>query len=379
MSRALNKALILIIIAGFFAILGSTMSKAPTLPLYAKALNLTSAEIGLVAAASTITGIIVNFTSGLLSDLYGRKRVLLIGGTVFFTAPLFYFLATNALTLALVRAYYGLATAIFVPVSLALVSDLYPSRKGTFMGLLSSSTLVGRSLAPAIAGALIYLFGFPPVFLLCASTGFVTLSLLSMLPSGKEGPREHRVEFEAFISPWLLPIGLVDAVIAMAYQGIETFLPLLQALENKEWLAGLLLTTEIGIMALAKPFAGYLSDKVGRIKPIGIGLMLLASSMLLLAYADTLLWILVSVVLFAIASSITTASTKPLATDVARYSGTALGLLESIKDIGQALGPIIIGLTGAMTGYISIGILSIMSLMIFLISMRYYKVAQISR
>jgi len=369
-----NKALILVIIAGGFAILGSTMSKSPTLPLYAKSLGLSDPEIGVVAAASTITGIIINFVSGLLSDIYGRKKLLIASGTVFFTAPLLYFLAKNALTLASVRAYYGLATAIFVPVSLALISDLYPSRKGTFMGLLSSATLIGRAAAPTIAGTLIYMYGFPPVFVLCSTTGLIALLLISMLPVREKARREAKISFKLVISPWLIPIGIVDAVVYMAYQGIETFLPLFQVLKNRAWLAGLILTIEVGVMALVKPIGGYLSDRMGRIKPVVFGLLLLTLSMFMIAKSSMIPLIIASVVLFAIAASITTASTKPLATDIARYSGAAIGLLESIKDVGQALGPIVVSVVGISTGYISIGILSLVSLLVFLISMRHCNI-----
>jgi len=370
-----NKVLILVIVAGGFAILGSTMSKSPTLPLYAKSLGLSDPEIGVVAAASTITGIIINFVSGLLSDIYGRKKLLIASGTVFFTAPLLYFLAKSALTLASVRAYYGLATAIFVPVSLALISDLYPSRKGTFMGLLSSATLIGRAAAPTIAGTLIYMYGFPPVFVLCSATGLIALLLISMLPIREEKiRRETKISFKLVISPWLIPIGIVDAVVYMAYQGIETFLPLFQVLKDRAWLAGLILTIEVGVMALVKPIGGYLSDRIGRIRPVVFGLLLLTLSMFTIAKSSMIPLIIASVVLFAIAASITTASTKPLATDIARYSGAAIGLLESIKDIGQALGPIVVSVVGISVGYISIGILSLLSLLIFLISMRYYNI-----
>ncbi|RLF19613.1 MAG: hypothetical protein DRZ82_05050 [Thermoprotei archaeon] len=378
MNQKHGKVLMLIVIAGFFAILGSTMSKSPTLPLYAKKLGLSDPEIGVVAAASTITGIVVNFVSGLLSDIYGRKRLLVVSGMVFFSAPLLYFLAKNTLTLASVRAYYGLATAIFVPVSLALVSDLYPSRKGTFMGLLSSATLIGRALAPTIAGTLIYLYGFSPVFILCSATGLTALLLMSTLPTKERKGERPKLSFKFVISPWLLPIGLIDAIVYMAYQGIETFLPLFQVLKEREWLAGLILTTEVGIMALVKPIGGYLSDRIGRIKPIVLGLLLLTCSTVLLAKAGTIPLILASVILFAIAASITTASTKPLATDIARYSGAALGLLESIKDIGQALGPIIVSIANISMGYIIIGILSIIGLVIFLVTMRYLGLDKIA-
>ncbi|RLG50534.1 MAG: hypothetical protein DRN96_07430 [Thermoproteota archaeon] len=110
------------------------MSKAPTLPLYARSLGLGLAAIGVVCSASTVTGIFVNFIGGWLSDLYGRRRLLLASGVVFLSAPLLYFAARGALSLAAVRAYYGAATAIFVPVSYALVSDLYPEHRGLLWG-----------------------------------------------------------------------------------------------------------------------------------------------------------------------------------------------------------------------------------------------------
>ncbi|RLE74255.1 MAG: MFS transporter, partial [Thermoprotei archaeon] len=96
------KAFILLCIIGFFAILSSTMSKSPTLPLYADELGLSVTDIGLVAAASTITGIFTNVIAGSLSDIYGRKRLLLASGLFFSTAPFMYFIARNAPLLAAV-------------------------------------------------------------------------------------------------------------------------------------------------------------------------------------------------------------------------------------------------------------------------------------
>ena len=357
-----SRTLYIILIAGFFAILGSTMSKSPTLPLYAQSLGLGKGEIGLVAAASTVTGIFMNFASGLLSDVYGRRKLLKMAGFVFLSAPLLYFLADNALSLALVRVYYGVATAIFVPVSFALVSDLYPDRKGTFMGFLSSSTLVGRALAPVLAGSIIYFLGFSVVFVLCSLTGLVVFALTFRFP--ETGGELKRFEFT--FSGELLLIGLLDAAVYMAYQGIETFLPLFYYLQDKAWLSGLILTVEIAIMAVVKPYAGYLSDRVGRIKPIVAGMTMVGLAMFVFALSESLSLVVLGAVLFSVGASISEASTKPLATEVSRLRGTALGFLESIKDIGQALGPVLIGFLGLRTGFAFIGVFGILSLGLFL-------------
>ncbi|MBA7623989.1 hypothetical protein ES703_31393 [subsurface metagenome] len=66
---------------GFFAIFSSTMSKSPILPLFAKSLMTSEFEmqfIGYVMAASTIPGILVSVIAGRLSDVYGRKKLILI-------------------------------------------------------------------------------------------------------------------------------------------------------------------------------------------------------------------------------------------------------------------------------------------------------------
>ena len=59
---------------GVFAIFSSTMAKSPTLSLFAKSLGTGTAEIGVIAAASTVVGIFTNVAAGTLSDIYGRKR-----------------------------------------------------------------------------------------------------------------------------------------------------------------------------------------------------------------------------------------------------------------------------------------------------------------
>ncbi len=361
--RTGSKVLYILLISGFFAILGSTMSKSPTLPLYARDLGLGREEIGLVAAASTVTGIIVNFASGVLSDVYGRRKLLKMSGFVFLTAPPLYFLAGNALTLAFVRVYYGIATAVFVPVSFALISDTYPEKKGTFMGFLSSATLAGRALAPLIAGSIIYFLGFSVVFVLCSVAGLIVFALTFRLPVPDGKPER----FEFTFNDNLLLMGLLDAAVYMAYQGIETFLPLLYYLQGKAWLSGLILSLEVGVMAIVKPYAGYLSDRVGRTRPIIGGMVLVGAAMLTFSLASSLPLVIVGALSFSVGASLSEASTKPLATEVSKLHGAALGFLESIKDIGHALGPVIIGILGFSRGFTFIGLFGIVALLVFVV------------
>jgi len=117
-------------IMGFFAILSSTMSKNPVLKPFALSLGTPTNWTGFVASASTIPGILVSLPAASLSDVYGRKKFLLISGIVFASAPFLYLLITVWWQLILVRFYHGFATAIFVPVAEAALAEAFPTKRG---------------------------------------------------------------------------------------------------------------------------------------------------------------------------------------------------------------------------------------------------------
>ena len=70
---------------GGLAIFSSTMSKSPVLPLFMRALDVPMGTVGFIAAASTVVGIVVSLPAGILSDIIGRRRLILIAAVVFFT------------------------------------------------------------------------------------------------------------------------------------------------------------------------------------------------------------------------------------------------------------------------------------------------------
>lgn len=353
----------LLSIIGFFAIMSSTASKSPTLPLYGEYLGLSSFEIGLVAAASTITGIFVNFSAGYLSDIYGRKKLLIVSGIVFMTAPFLYPFVSNAWELAAVRVYHGIATAVFVPVTTALIADLYPSKKGGMMGLFSTSTLIGRLVAPTLAGIIIYTYSFHLTYTTCGVLGTIVFILVTFLPSNYTPLEPETFEKETMIvdKPFtgyaiglLLTLGLIEASTYFAMQSIETFLPLYNVnFRENPWLIGLIFTLQLTIIALLKPVMGTLSDKAGRIPIIVLGATISIAGMIILSSSSGMPIVIFSIIVFAIGVSMGTAATAPLATELLgeKAHGAAIGTLETIKDIGQALGPIIVGLISLKATY----------------------------
>lgn len=83
-----RRAMYYLCLIGFFAIFSTTLSKNPVLPLLSHELGADDAMIGLISAFSPLAGILFSFSVGVLSDHFGRKRLLVASGAVFFVTPL---------------------------------------------------------------------------------------------------------------------------------------------------------------------------------------------------------------------------------------------------------------------------------------------------
>lgn len=361
---------------GLFAIFSSTLSKSPVLPLFANHLGASAADIGLIAAASTVVGILVSLPAGAMSDLWGRRHVILMAMAVFASAPFLYLMVSGVWGLVAVRIYHGLATAVFGPVALALVADLFSVERGGKMGWYSSATLVGRSSAPFVGGALLGAFalgttagptGYRLVYLVCGAAGLLALGLALRLPTEARGSaglplgsagRKWR-EIGQGLRQVLSHRGILftsgaEAAQYFAFGTMETFLPL-YALQIglTPYQIGAVLGLKIVVLTLTKPLMGRLSDRHGRHLPIVAGLLLGAAALALTPAAESF-WSLLPVSLaFGLSMATVTASTAALVSDLAKEGsyGVALGTMSTIMDIGHASGPVVAGLLIGSFGF----------------------------
>src|SRR6266567_6894984 len=83
------------------------------------------AELQWVVSAYTIAFAAFILTAGALGDRIGAKRIFMVGFAIFTTASLACALSPNAIVLIGARLVQGLAAAILVPNSLALLNHAY--------------------------------------------------------------------------------------------------------------------------------------------------------------------------------------------------------------------------------------------------------------
>ncbi|MBD2610393.1 MFS transporter [Nostoc punctiforme FACHB-252] len=331
----------------------------------AQTLGANPATIGAIAAASTLTGILVSFPAGLLSDYWGRKPLLLLAGVVFCTAPLAYLLVSTPWQLALVRVYHGLATAILGPVAMAYVTDLAPTHRGERLGWYSSFTLAGRAIAPIVGGLLLTISTWQSVYVVCAIAGILALLGIKLLLNQTQEKNRHQEARQKlalnriaigkiFYHRTILLTSLVEAAQFGAFGAVEAFLPLYALSVGIDKAAvGLVFSSQVGVKVLARPFMGRISDSHGRKQQIILGLLLTSVSMFLFCQVKTVLLLTLISGVFGLGIAIASAATSALVADLAPANsrGTALGIMSAIMDVGQASGPLLLGLLLMYTSY----------------------------
>lgn len=353
---------ILIAAIGGLAIFSSTLSKTPVLPLFALALQATPSEIGWIVMASTLPGILISFPAGALSDYLGRRRLLLAALVVFATAPFLYLIVSNAWQLMAVRFYHGFATAIFGTVASAAIAARYTTDRATKLSTYSSITIVGRSIAPFLGGFLISLASFQAVYIACAISGVLALAIGFLLRDStpKVGQKLEMPRFWFSLRTVLrdrniMLVSLIEAAQYLVFGAIEAFLALFAAsLGIPAWQIGVILGVQLVSIVFTKPLMGKMSDRVGRKRVIIPGLLIGAASIVLLPYAPNFVGLTVLSLAFGLGFATVTSSTTAWVADLTQNNrfGSSMGVLRTVMDVGQSIGPV---LTGWMVGYAGYG------------------------
>ncbi|MEW6659566.1 MAG: MFS transporter [Thermodesulfobacteriota bacterium] len=357
---------ITLLLAGFLARFSYQMARSPVLPRFAQDLGAAPEFIGLIVAASTISGVLIKLPAGALSDVLGRKRMLLLGGLFFAIPPFFYPLIHSPGPLLALRFLHGLATAIFSPVAAAAVADLATQKRGEHLGWFAAAGDLGATLGPLIGGLILYYtVSYSSTYLAVGFLGLLPLLLLLRLPdsprepAGKSSLGERLRGFGEGIREVLSSRGVLIAssLEAMLYVGYGAFLGFFPTYGREIGLndaqIAVVMGAQLATTMLAKPISGRLSDQWGRKPMIVCGLCLCALTLPLIPALTSIRTLFIISACFGLGVAVVTPSTTALVADLVRAGrmGSAMGVFGTIWDSGEAAGPILAGFLIASLSY----------------------------
>ena len=141
---------------------------------------------------------------GKLSDLYGRKPVLVAGVAVFLSGSLLAGLSPGTLVLLIARAVQGLGAACLFTSTLAVIGDLFPPpRRARYMGLIGGVMGISSVIGPLVGGVVTDALGWNWVFFINLPIGGVALWLIiTRMP--RLGGRHGGARVDMAGAAWLL-------------------------------------------------------------------------------------------------------------------------------------------------------------------------------
>jgi EmrB/QacA subfamily drug resistance transporter len=186
--------LIAVCVGTFMLLLDVTIVNV-ALPAIQSSLNASFSDLQWVVDAYSLLLAALLLTTGSLADLYGRKRVFVIGLVIFILSSLASGLAQSPLWLNLARGAQGIGGAAMFSTSLALLGSAFQGReRGTAFGVWGAITGLAVAIGPVVGGALTTGISWRWIFLVNVPIGVVAVVLTIMRVEESRQPGNHRID-----------------------------------------------------------------------------------------------------------------------------------------------------------------------------------------
>ncbi|WP_328865776.1 DHA2 family efflux MFS transporter permease subunit [Streptomyces sp. NBC_00304] len=170
-------ALVITSIAGFMAALDNLVVTT-ALPSIRESLGGELGELEWTVNAYTLTFAVLLMLGASLGDRFGRRRLFVIGLTVFTGASAAAALSPGINELIAFRAVQGVGAAIMMPLTLTLLTAAVPpARRGAALGIFSAVTGLAVASGPLVGGSLTEHLSWQWIFWLNVPIGLVLLPL----------------------------------------------------------------------------------------------------------------------------------------------------------------------------------------------------------
>lgn len=153
---------------------------------------------------------------GKLSDLYGRRALLVVAIVIFLAGSILCGLSQSTLQLILFRALQGTGSAGLFTSAFAIVADIFPpAERGKYQGVLGSAFAFSSVVGPLVGGVITDTIGWHWVFFVNAPVGAIALAFIftKMPPLKQPAPARPRIDFAGAFA---LIVAVVPLLLALS-------------------------------------------------------------------------------------------------------------------------------------------------------------------
>ena len=354
----MNKKNILSILGlAAFVVMADNWVVSPILPTISNDIGVSVGSAALIITAYMIPFGLFQPLYGYLGDRFGRVKVINVTMVFFTIATALCAIASGLTDLAIFRALTGMFAGSVMPVSFALIGDVFPlnerqSAIGTFLGI----GFLGQGLSTVIGGTIAYFFSWRGVFAIYAILAVIPTILLFTVSKSVPAVKNNDSKLFEPMGDLLengKSRGLYIIVILEGLLIMGTFSFLGGFIKNQynfnNLIIGLIMSV-FGVMAIAGGrLAAKLSAKIGYKKTVIIGLISATLASIINVFASNVLSLLIiGIALLGLGLMLAHSTFLTLASEFAAKSrGVATSLVAFCYmgggGIGTAIGSRILG------------------------------------
>jgi EmrB/QacA subfamily drug resistance transporter len=201
---------------GLFMIMLDNTVVNVALPSIERDLHISISELEWIVTAYALSFAALMLTGGKLADLYGRRKIFVVGLLVFTLSSLACGLAPSAGFLIGARAVQGAGAALMNPASLSIVTATFPPRqRGQAIGIWAGVSALALALGPLVGGLIVDNINWNWIFFVNVPVGVAGLVASQIfITESRDTSHEQSVDL-----PGLLTSGL--GLLALCYALIE--------------------------------------------------------------------------------------------------------------------------------------------------------------
>lgn len=184
--------------------------------------NATVAQIQLLTSiAATFVAAFV-LAAGSFGDLYGRKKVFLIGGIGLIATLVFQALSPSIQFLTLMRGLDGLFSAITTPLAIALIMMEFEEKERSMaMGIFTAGVAVGEIFSPIISGLLTEQISWRASFITSTSAAILATILVFRFARESKDPSAKKIDWGGVILSAISLFSLVSGLLLAGTRGFD--------------------------------------------------------------------------------------------------------------------------------------------------------------
>lgn len=201
---------------GLFMIMLDNTVVNVALPSIGRDLHISLAELEWIVTAYALVFAALLITGGKLADMFGRRKIFVIGLAIFSLSSLACGLAPNAGFLIGARAAQGIGAALMNPATLSIITATFPPKqRGQAIGIWAGVSALALAIGPLIGGLIVDNIGWNWIFFVNVPIGILGI-VVSQLVIKESRDTSHEQSIDL---PGLATSGL--ALFSLSYALIE--------------------------------------------------------------------------------------------------------------------------------------------------------------